>query len=329
MAETPSAEERRFHVTAQEAGSRLDRYLAAQLPDYSRSQIQTWVRAGRVTVDGRQVRVSHPLEAGETIEVTIPAPEPATLEPADIELDCLYEDEDLLVVNKPAGLQVHPGSGKPRPTLAHGLLHRYPGWRPPGAPKRPGIVHRLDRDTSGLLVVARTAGAFQRLGEQIRAREARRRYLALVWGSPKDASGTVDRPLGRHSRERTRMAVVRGGRPAVTHWRVLARLEALTLLEVTLETGRTHQIRVHMAHVGHPIFGDPTYGNDRSWIDRLHPHDRSKVLPLLRHLNRQALHAYHLGFRHPSGSAGLRFEAPPPPDLERVLRRLYEQGDDA
>lgn len=322
-------DERQFLVAEGGAGQRVDRYLAASMTEYSRSQIQSWIRADRVTVNGAVVRASYAVETGDAILVTVPPPAVVSLDPVEMVLPTLFEDDDVLVVDKPAGLQVHPGAGSPRPTLVHGLLHRYPGWQPPGAASRPGIVHRLDRDTSGLMMIARTPRAFQRLGEQIRAREAKRRYLALVWGAPREDQGTVDRPLGRHTRERTKVAVVADGRPARTHWRILARFDSLALLDVALDTGRTHQIRVHLAHIGHPIFGDPTYGRDRWWIEQMHPQDRPAVHQLLRHLNRQALHAYHLAFRHPMGIAGLRFEAPPPPDLERVLRRLYEQGDDA
>jgi 23S rRNA pseudouridine1911/1915/1917 synthase len=313
------AEEIRLQVEEDAAGERLDRYVTGKLAGVSRSQIQSWIRDGRVDVDGRPARSSHPVGPGEVLCIRPPEPAPPSLEPLDIPLAVVYEDEHLAVVDKPPGLQVHPGSGPPRPTLAHALLHRYPGWRAPGSPDRPGILHRLDRDTSGLLVVARTPLAFQGLGKQIRSREVTRRYVALIWGSPEADAGTINAPIGRHPRDRRRMAVVPGGRPATTEWRILHRFDRLSLVDVRLRTGRTHQIRVHLAHAGFPLFGDPAYGHDRSRIERLPAGERPGSLGLLRRLRRQALHAYHLAFRHPAGGAKLRFEAPVPPDLDQVL----------
>jgi 23S rRNA pseudouridine1911/1915/1917 synthase len=309
-------------VGSEAEGERLDRWLAREFPAYSRSEIQRWIRHGRVQVGDLAVKASQAAVPGQRVRITPPPPPPPRLTPEDIPLNVLFEDEHLLVLLKPSGLQVHPGAGAPRPTLAHALLHRYPGWDPPGSPGRPGIVHRLDRDTSGLLVVARTPLAYQELVRQIQAHEVTRRYVALVWGQCEQDSGRSEAPLGRDPRDRRKMAVRSRGRSASTQWRVLRRFDSLTLLDLVLGTGRTHQIRVHMAHLGHPVLGDPVYGGTRQAIERLEAGQRPEMLELLRRLNRQALHAYHLTFRHPVEAALCRFEAPVPADMDGVLERL-------
>jgi len=220
---------------------------------------------------------------------------------------------------------VHPGAGIPRTTLAHALLARWPGWDPPGSPTRPGILHRLDRDTSGLLAVARSARAYQELTQAMAARAVTRRYVALVVGGPELDAGEIDAPIGRDARDRRRMAVRRGGRPARTEWRIVRRFDTLSLLDLTLGTGRTHQIRVHLAHAGFPVFGDPVYGGAAA-LQRVSRERRPALESLRRRLSRQALHAYHLAFRHPVGGDRLRFEAPVPADMDEVLVALAAEA---
>lgn len=288
-------------------GLRLDRFLAERAGlGLSRSRVQQLIRAGRVHVDGRPARASQPVRPGSTIAVELPPPEPVAAEPEAIPLDVVYEDEDLLVVNKPRGMVVHPAPGHRTGTLVNALLHHCRDLTGIGGALRPGIVHRLDRDTTGLLVVAKGEMAYRSLAAQLRRREVERRYLALVHGVP-PPEGTVDAPIGRDPRRRTRMAVVPGGRPARTHFRVREAFgDAFALLEVRLETGRTHQIRVHLSAIGHPVVGDPVYGPRRRWPG----------------LGGQALHAYRLEFTHPRTGQRMAFEVPPPPDMEALLQRL-------
>lgn len=315
----------RITISEDESGRRLDQVLATRLSNWSRTRIQQWVRDGRVTIEGTAVRSSRAVAMGECLEVEVPEPAVPILEPIPVALNTLFEDDDLLVLDKPAGLQMHPGAGPARTTLAHALVERYPGWDPPGSPERPGIVHRLDRETSGLVVIGRSGRAYLGLLGQIQRREVRRRYLALVWGGPSSERGRISAAIGRDPRDRRKMAVRSEGRPATSDWRVLRRFRELTLLEVRLQTGRTHQIRVHLAHAGHPVFADPAYGDRRSWLDRLQPGRRTAIERLLRRLNRQALHAYHLAFRHPVGGGRLRFESPAPADLDQVLLELCSE----
>ncbi len=292
------------------AGARLDAYLARRLPQYSRSRLQEWIRAGRVHVDGTVERSNHRLSGGETLEVRPAAPQPATLEPADIPLDILHRDDDLLVLNKAAGMVVHPGSGTRATTLVHALLGLGETLSGVGGPERPGIVHRLDKGTSGLLVAAKTDLAHRGLAEQFRAHSVDREYLALVRGSPRASGGSIDSAIGRHPTDRKRFSTrVRSGRAAVTHWQVERRLSGFALLRVRLETGRTHQIRVHLASAGLPVVGDPVYGGGRAVARELG-------------LGRQALHAALLGFEHPVSGERLRFRSPLPADLGGVLAGL-------
>jgi 23S rRNA pseudouridine1911/1915/1917 synthase len=285
------------------AGERVDRALAL-LTGWSRSEVRTLVDAGSVTVDGRAVARSARLEAGATLAWT-DAPAPATLpQPdADVRVPVVYEDDDIVVVDKPAGLVVHPGAGHGDGTLVNGLLARY-DLEGVGEPDRPGIVHRLDRETSGLLVVARTRAAYDALVAALAAHDVERRYDAVVLGAPEAAQGTVDAPIGRSVRNPTRMSVRAGGREARTHYEVVARYDDTTRLSVELETGRTHQIRVHLAAIGHPVLGDPVYG-------RVDPR-----------CARPFLHAAELVFAHPVTGESMRFESPLPPDLVAVLATL-------
>jgi 23S rRNA pseudouridine1911/1915/1917 synthase len=301
----------------------LDRFLATAQTDLSRSRLQGLIEAGRVQVNGRTVRASQRLHDGDRVRVEIPDPEPSTLTPEALPLDIVHEDEDLVVLDKPAGLVVHPGAGVRSGTLVHALLHRYPGIVGVGGPGRPGIVHRLDKDTSGLLVVARSARAYRALVEALRAREVRRTYSALVWGLPRTAGGVVEKAIGRDPRDRKRMAVVaRGGKPARTRWTVREPLGVATCLEVALDTGRTHQIRVHLAHLGHPVVGDGVYGGRIKKQLSLPEAERSLAAELLTCLPRQALHASALEFTHPVTGVRVSFASPLPQDFERALGLL-------
>jgi 23S rRNA pseudouridine1911/1915/1917 synthase len=308
-------------------GERLDRFLAAAQTDLSRSRLQGLIEAGRVRVNGRPVRASQRLREGDRVRVEIPEPEPAILDAEDLPLAIVHEDPDLVVIDKPAGLVVHPGAGQRRGTLAHALLHRYPEIAGVGGAGRPGIVHRLDKDTSGLLVVARSARAFRTLVEALRARAVKRTYQALVWGEPRAASGVIEASLGRHPKDRQRMAVVvRGGKDARTRWRIAERFPrhpgVASRLEVELDTGRTHQIRVHMAHLGHPVVGDPDYGGRGKKLLSVREPQRSLAGELLKCLPRQALHASALELPHPVTGTRLAFESPLPEDIERALGLL-------
>lgn len=315
----------RFDTPAAAAGERLDRFLAEVEPSRSRASLQGWIREGRARVNGRAARASHRLKPGDRIEVSIPPPRTVSLEPEAIPLVIVWSDEALLVVDKPAGLVVHPGAGTRTGTLVHALLHHDPAIAAVGGAGRPGIVHRLDKDTSGLLIVARTTRAHRVLVEAMQARRVKRTYQALVWGDLSEQSGVVDLPVGRDPRHRQRMAVVaRGGRPARTHWRVTRRWGVATALELTLETGRTHQIRVHLASLRHPVVGDPVYGGRAKKLLSLREPQRSLAAGLLGVLTRQALHASNLELAHPITGDALRFCSPLPDDITEARRRLDE-----
>ncbi len=293
-----------FEAAPEDRGRRLDVVVAERLPQLSRSRIARLTVEGRVLVDGRPRKPSFHLEAGQTVRVEVPPPAPTVLRPEPIPLDVVYEDEALLVVNKPAGLTVHPGPGHPSGTLVNAVLARVGDLRGVGGELRPGIVHRLDKDTSGLLVIAKSDAAHRSLASQLKSRTMSRTYLAFVRGRlPRDA-GTIQAAVGRHPFHRTRQAVTDRGRPAVTHYRVLERFADATLVECRLETGRTHQIRVHLAHLGHPLLGDPVYGRARGG------------------LGRQALHAARLEFTHPHTGTRLVCAAPLPADLTDLLEEL-------
>ena len=289
------------------AGQRIDQVLAQLLPDQSRNRLQAWVREGRVLVDEREVPPKFRVRGGESLLIDVPPPPEAVADaPEAIDLEVVFEDEALIVINKPAGLVVHPGSGNWQGTLLNALLFHCPALsRVP----RAGIVHRLDKDTSGLLVVAKTLAAQTDLVRQLQARTVHRVYLALAHGAI-SAGGTVNAPIGRHPSQRTRMAVVGQGRDAVTHYTVVDRFAACTLVRCRLETGRTHQIRVHMAHIGHPLVGDPVYGRRRC-LD-----------PVLQAFPRQALHATQLGLIHPLSGEAMSWEAPMPDDMQALIASL-------
>ena len=312
-----------YPVTATQAGERLDRFLALAQPDLSRTQIQALIRDGHVRVNRTSARPSQRLRAGDRVEVVPPPPRVLALEPEDIALTIVHEDEHLLVIDKPAGLVVHPGAGVHRGTLVHALLHHDPAIAGVGGEGRPGIVHRLDKDTSGLMVVARTPRAYRALIEAMRERRVRRVYRALVWGDPPADSGEIRGAIGRDPRHRQRMAVVtRGGKSAHTHWRVLERLGVATLIEARLESGRTHQIRVHFAHLGMPVVGDPVYGGRGKKLLSEVEAGRTLVGALLAGLPRQALHAHELALAHPVTGEAMRWTSPVPEPFAGALAQL-------
>ena len=306
----------RFSVSIPEHldGARLDQALAELVPDYSRSRLQQWIRDGQVTLESRVPKVRERVHGGDTVRIDAEITAEIVDAPEAIPLDLIHEDEELLVINKPPGLVVHPAAGNPDGTLLNALLHHDPGL---AALPRAGIVHRLDKDTSGLMVVARTLCAHNKLVEALQARRIRREYLAVVNGVL-TAGGRIDAPIGRHPVDRKRMAVVAGGREALTHYRVVARFRAHTLVRVRLETGRTHQIRVHLAHLHCPVLGDPVYGG------RLRlPRGAGDVLNKVLHdFRSQALHAQLLELVHPKSGEQMAWQAPLPPDMELLVATL-------
>lgn len=313
---------RTFSLVCREGARRVDSFLARNLTELSRSRVQALIRDGMVCVDGRiETKTAHALPNGARVVVTLPPPVPSHIEAEDIALDVRYEDAHLLVINKPPGMVVHPGAGRRKGTLAGALLHHCRGQLSGiGGVERPGIVHRLDKDTSGLLIAAKTDAAHGRLSADLKARRIHRHYLAIVRGIPPRGEGTIDAPIGRHPAHRTAMAVVESGRRAVTHYAVREVLGDASLLGIRLETGRTHQIRVHMSHIGHPVLGDPVYG-----FGRLPRGPRKKTKSQQKSLiGRQALHAHRLVFRHPIEGDERELVAEPPTDFLKLLEDLRE-----
>ena len=289
------------------AGERLDSFLAAAQPELTRAAAAKLIEGGGVLVDGRVVSKSYKLTGRETVALSLPEPEPIDATPQNIPLDVVYEDEDVIVVNKPSGLVVHPAPGHPDGTLVNALLYHCAGSLSGiGGALRPGIVHRIDRDTSGLIIAAKNDAAHQGLAAQLKDHSLARTYEAIVVGNLREDAGTVDAPIDRDKRDRKRMAVVSGGREAVTHWEVVARYPGYTHVRCHLETGRTHQIRVHMAYLGHPILGDTVYGAKKS----------------VPGLTGQCLHAVGLRFRHPRTGQLVELSCPLPEEFVRMLQKL-------
>ncbi len=307
----------RATIPDEAAGRRFDQVLAELFPDYSRSRLSVWIKSGAARLDGATVAPRQLVDAGQAVEVEVHLKREVGAEAEAIALDIVHQDDDVIVVNKPAGLIVHPGAGNPAGTLQNALLHHDPGL---ASIPRAGLVHRLDKDTSGLLVVARTLRAHTALVEQLSERTMHRQYEAIVYGAMV-AGGKVDQPIGRHAGDRLRQAVREDGREAVTHYRVRERFRALTLIECRLETGRTHQIRVYMVHVRHPIVGDATYGNLR-----LPKGATPELIEALRGFRRQALHAERLSFAHPADGREIVVEAPRPADMERLVAVLRDDA---
>ncbi len=306
--------ERRLRVPDELGGRRLDQAAATLLPEFSRSRLKTWIDAGHLTIGGAGAKARTLLKGGEELVLDTEIEPAVEIAPEALPLKIVHADEAVLIVDKPVGLVVHPGAGNRSGTLQNALLHRYPEL---AVLPRAGLVHRLDKDTSGLLVVARTLESHTVLSAAIERRAIRRTYQAICQGAL-TGGGSIDAPIGRHRRERTKMAVVGDGRPARTHYRILERFRAHTHVEVELETGRTHQIRVHMAHIRAPLLGDPAYGGR----PKLPPGASEEVREALQGLRRQALHASRLAFTHPTTGAPLSFESVLPDDLARVLAVL-------
>ena len=301
---TEETEQHEFRVTVSE--SRLDQYLAGLDTGMTRSRLSRLIVEGQVLVNGGTAKPSHKVRAGDRISLSVPPPRPSSVGPQEIPVTVVYQDASVVVIDKPAGLADHPGPGHPDMTLVNALLAMCPDIQGIGGEIRPGIVHRLDKDTSGLMMVAKTHQAHNDLSSQIKSRQVTKGYLALVEGTPKQLHGKVDAPVGRHPRRRTRMAVVVGGKEARTNYKVIHQVAGYSLLEIYLETGRTHQIRVHMAYLGHPLLGDTTYGRSSSLV------------------NRHFLHAFHLGFKHPVNEESLEFKIDLPSDLTPVLDALQQ-----
>jgi len=307
-----------IEVPAEQQGRRLDQVAAEAWQDHSRSRLTQWIRNGELRVDGRQVKPNHRVTAGQRIELDAALrPHESNPQPEAISLKVLHEDDDLLIIDKPAGLVVHPGSGNHAGTLVNGLLHHDPQL---DKLPRAGLVHRLDKETSGCLVVARTAVAHRRLVEMLKRREIHRHYLAVVWGHM-IAGGVVDAPLGRHPVDRRRQVVRPDGRPARTHYRLNRRLTGASVLDLQLETGRTHQIRVHMQHIGFPLIGDPMYGR-RGCAAGLSEAQRLAW----QGFRRQALHAGRIEFDHPVSGHPVRVEAPLPGDIRALISILEPEN---
>jgi 23S rRNA pseudouridine1911/1915/1917 synthase len=312
------AESRTAVVPDTAAGRRFDAVLAELFPQFSRSRLAEWIKSGDALLDGRPVRPRDPVRGGESVSLDVVLETQTEALPEDIALDVLYEDGDVIVIDKPAGLVVHPGAGNPTGTLVNALLHRDPSL---ATLPRAGIVHRLDKDTSGVMVVARTLPAHTSLVAQLSARGVHRQYLAIVVGALV-SGGTANAAIERHPRDRIRMAVRDDGRDAVTHYRLRERFRAHTALECRLETGRTHQIRVHMAHLKHPIVGDPIYGGSL----KLPKGASDKLIAALRGFRRQALHAETLEFMHPASGEPVRCSAPVPDDMQQLMRVLRDDA---
>ena len=323
-----------FEVPDPLDGARLDRTLAACIEDVSRGRVTEWIKGGFVRVlprGGEHIKGAHRglkpslrLLSGQTIICTPPPPPPVTLAPQALAFEVIYHDDDLAVIEKPAGLVVHPGAGQPDQTLVNGLLHRFGHLSPVGLPFRPGIVHRIDRDTSGLLMVAFTERAHHHLSAQLAARTVARRYLALAWRPPEETQGTIEGVYGRHPSHRIKFTGKRGHKRACTHWQLLERLGPCGLFELKLETGRTHQIRVHLSEAGSPLLADQLYGIKR----RIEQVDGLRQLGFELGLKRHALHAAHLGFEHPTTGEWMSFDSPLPHELHTavdVLRSTYHE----
>ncbi|SNR19453.1 Ribosomal large subunit pseudouridine synthase D [Lactobacillus delbrueckii subsp. bulgaricus] len=299
---------REYELTAEESGQRLDKYLAGEMTDLSRSRIKELVQAGEILVNGKKSKVSYKVQKDDLIQVIVLPLEPLKLEAENIPLDIVYEDKDVIVVNKPQGMVVHPASGHPSHTLVNALLYHTRDLADSPEGFRPGIVHRIDKDTSGLLMVAKNAAARESLEKQLAAKSNKRQYLAIVHGNFAEEEGTIDAPIGRNPKDRKQMAVVEKGKSAVTHFKVLEQYQGYSLVECQLETGRTHQIRVHMAYIGHPLAGDPLYGP-------------RKTLPG----HGQFLHAKTLGFEQPSTGEWLEFSVQPPEIFQQTVADLRKK----
>jgi len=303
----PIKKEHTFVVEGEAKGERLDVYLRAKLPELSRERIKTLIEKSFILVEGKSVKPSYKLKGGEQVLVRIPVEKEYSLQPKEVPFEILYEDEDLAVIYKPAGIVVHPAPGHLDDTLVHGLLLKLRSLSGVGGELRPGIVHRLDKDTSGVMLVAKNDFAHKKLTQDFKERKVEKEYLAIVYGRLTQKEGTLDFPIGRHPVQRKKMAVVKEGRQALTKYQVLKLFKKATLVLAKPLTGRTHQLRVHFSHIGHPILGDPIYGGLKPDVPRA---------------ERLMLHAYRISFEHPRTGAHLTFAKDPPEDFERYLKLL-------
>ncbi len=301
---------------------RLDIFLTHHVHNATRSKVQRAIRSGSVLINGEAARSSHQVAPGEIIRVTLPSPPPQDVFPENIPLEICFEDRHLLVLNKPAGMVTHPAHGNYTGTLVNALVHHCQGLSVVNGPARAGIVHRLDKDTSGLMVVAKDDSVHAALARQFERRTIDRTYWAVVWGLFGDREGVIDADLGRSKSDRKKMAVISGGKPSATEYSVLEEFPYLSLIQLRLRTGRTHQIRVHLSHIHHPVFGDPTYSGRRIMGGERSPRQRAQIQTLLKALPRQALHARTIGFLHPVTGMQMHFESEPPEDFLSVLRLL-------
>lgn len=316
------SDENEFAILVDEhvARQRLDTVVSTHLPDCSRSFAATLIRREHIRVNGEKKKAGYRVKHGDLIQGRIPPPVPLDFVPEAIPLEILYEDSYIIVVNKPPGLVVHPAPGHPSGTLVNGLLRHCPDLKGIGGMQRPGIVHRLDKDTSGVLAVAKSDNAHHHLSAQFKTRRVQKKYLALVYGSPQKNSGKIELPIGRHPTDRKKMSTItRKGRVAETYWQVFERFGGLTLFELDLKTGRTHQIRVHCAAIGHPIIGDPVYFKHR--VRNELKKDR-RLAPLIKPVSRQMLHARRLAFSHPANEKTMVFEAPLAGDMQNLIDQL-------
>ncbi len=311
-----------FEVSENQQNTRLDLFLTSCSLELSRSRIQALIKGGYIKVNAGPTKASHKLRPGDRISVRVPPPLPEILEPEPVQFGIVHEDEAIIVVDKPAGLVVHPAPGHPTGTLVHGLINHCPDLSGIGGIKRPGVVHRLDKDTSGLMVVAKSDRAHACLARQFKAGAVRKQYLAIVHGATAEKEGRISLPISRHPKKRKQMSVApTGGREALTLWNKLEEFRCgFSLLSVSLKTGRTHQIRVHLSHIGHPVLGDVVYGYRRNWW-KSHPIVKET---LLRHVKRQMLHAACLGFVHPASNQYMEFESALPQDMMNTLQALKQ-----
>ena len=312
-------------VPVESAPERLDLFLRHRCPELSRSRIQALIKAEAIRVNGAPTRPAYLVQPRDEIAVELPQPEPSAAHPEPLPLSIAYEDDDLLVVNKAAGMTVHPAPGATEGTLVNALLHHCHDLSGINGALRPGIVHRLDKETSGLMLVAKRDAAHRTLAASLQAHQVERHYIALVWGVVRGQDERIEAPIGRHPKNRKKMAVVEDGRDAATHFSVVERCPFTTEVECRLETGRTHQIRVHLAHIGHPVFGDPVYGG-RDQARGIRPEYRRQANWMLSLIKRQALHAKKLRFAHPTTGDMMEFTAPLPEDLQAVLEAARMQS---
>ena len=323
-ADAPELALEKIHILVppKQSKERIDVYLTHQIQNATRSKVRAAIDAGSVLVNGKKIKASHPIAPGEIIEVTLPHPPRSDARPEDIPLEIVYEDKQLLIVNKRAGMVTHPAFSNYTGTLVNALLHHCNALSKVNSETRPGIVHRLDKDTTGLMVVAKNDIAHHYLAKQFSRRTIEREYWAIVWGTFEKRKGTIEAALGRSKRDRKKVAVTAGGKHAVTDYEVLKEFEYLSLLRLKLRTGRTHQIRVHLAHIGHPVFGDPTYGGRSHLWGGLEGKKAQQAFNLLKLIDRQALHAKTIGFVHPETKEAVKFDSELPADMQDVLGRL-------